>query len=46
MPFTDDFFETWLDSYRKARADLIEGDVAFAAWLATDYVPVAGAWLY
>jgi hypothetical protein len=40
-----DEFNDWLISYRNANAERLR-DTDFAAWLQTDYVPIAGGWQY
>jgi hypothetical protein len=40
-----DGFDDWLTSYRIAHAERLR-DADFAAWLETDYIPIAGGWQY
>jgi hypothetical protein len=35
----------WLVGYQSANPELLR-DPEFAAWLETDYVPIAGGWQY
>ncbi len=36
----------WIADYRETNAQLISADPAFAAWLETEYIPIAGGWQY
>jgi hypothetical protein len=36
----------WLEKYKAANAERLESRPDFAAWLATDFVPIAGGWQY
>ena len=36
----------WLESYQQDNADLLRENGDFASWLATEYEPIAGGWLY
>lgn len=38
----DDLTET----YKASQRGLLDADPEFAAWLETEYVPIAGAWQY
>jgi hypothetical protein len=36
----------WLAVYKAANADRLKSAPDFAAWLESDYVPIAGGWQY
>jgi len=36
----------WLDAYKTANQDRLKRSPEFAAWLESDYVPIAGGWQY
>ena len=38
--------ECWLDAYRTSHLELLRSDPEFARWLAEEYVPIAGGWMY
>ena len=37
--------DNWLTSYRAIHSERLQ-DPGFAAWLESDYVPIAGGWQY
>lgn len=40
-------FDTdWLHSYRATNSNRLSDDPDFAAWLESEYVPIAGGWQY
>lgn len=43
---THDDGHVWLTAYKKDHAERLRGDPAFARWLETEYVPIAGGWQY
>lgn len=36
----------WLAEYKASKAQLLNANPEFAAWLETEYVPIAGGWQY
>lgn len=36
----------FLPAYRQANRDLLDAEPEFAAWLETEYRPIAGGWQY
>jgi hypothetical protein len=36
----------WLTAYKADNAEQLRNDPAFARWLETEYVPIAGGWQY
>jgi hypothetical protein len=36
----------WLAAYKAANEDRLRSEPEFAAWLADEYVPIAGGWQY
>lgn len=42
---TENSLDNWLDGYRAAHPERLR-DPGFAAWLETEYVPIAGGWQY
>jgi hypothetical protein len=35
-----------LDAYEGSQRELLRSDPEFARWLAEEYVPIAGGWMY
>jgi hypothetical protein len=38
--------DSWLATYKRDNAALLERDPEFARWLQDEYVPIAGGWQY
>jgi len=36
----------WLERYKVSRRELLAADPDFARWLAEEYLPIAGGWMY